>query len=239
MSFKRTVRLLFSILTLAAVCASVVVYENNYIATIGAHSAGIQLPSYNVGTDYNGLITKQYVAVGSSVHTGQKIFEIKSDQLTTELTNGDIKQSSLTYQLASDGGFIITAQRSGIVSQINSLQGSFVTSDSSLATITSTTGATVRADFNLSGPQYNKLSPSTPVIVTIGGTNYHAHINGITQDSINGVSETIITANLQTINKAQTIYANGTPAAAKLVLNNNTIYDRLMGDYHNQKLIKL
>jgi multidrug efflux pump subunit AcrA (membrane-fusion protein) len=239
MNFKRTIRLLFSIVVLAAICASVVVYENNYIASIGAHSAGILLPSYNVGTDYNGLVTKQYVAVGSTVHAGQNLFEIKSDQLTTELTNGDIKQNSLTYPLANDGGFIITAQNSGVVSQINTLQGSFVTSGSTLATITSTNGATVRADFNLSGPQYDKISPATPVIVTIGDTNYQAHITGITQDSINGINETIVTANLPTLSKAQTIYANGTPAAAKLVLDRNTMYDRLMGDYHNQKLFKL
>lgn len=239
MSIKKTLKLLVSIMVLMTFCAGLVIYENNYIASIGAHSADILLPTYNVGTEYNGLITQQYVTVGSPVHTGQKLFEIKSSQLTTDLANGTLTSSNLNYQLASDGGFVVTAERNGVISQINALEGSFVTSGSSLATITSTKGASVRADFDLSGPQYAKVSPETPVMVGIGGSEYQATISGITQQSVSGHTYTIVTASMPTLSKSQTIYANGTPAQAKLIVNTNTIYDRLVADVHSQKLIKI
>jgi pyruvate/2-oxoglutarate dehydrogenase complex dihydrolipoamide acyltransferase (E2) component len=239
MNLKNWFKLTFGVVLLGLFCFGLIVYENNSIATVGASSATLLLPSYSVGAEYNGMVTKQYVNVGDSVSAGQKLFEIRSDQLTSELASGTLSASSINYTPASDGGFIIAATRSGVISQINSLAGSFVTAGSPIAVITATSGASVRANFDLSGPQYNKVEPSTPVVVSLGGSAFQATITGITQESVGGHTMTVVDANMPPINKSQTIYANGTPAAAKLILNSNTLYERLLASMRSWNLVHL
>lgn len=235
MSLKKFSKLLFGIIIVALVCFGLVVYENSYLATIGAHSVSVILPTYNVGTEYNGIVTKQFVNLGSSVKSGQQMFEIKSDGLTADLSNGSLSQSNLIYQQASDGGFIITAGQAGVVTQLSALQGSFVNAGSSMAVITGTKGASIKADFELSNPQYNKVTPETPIDVTLGGSQFTARITGITQESNNGQTQTLIAASLPNLGQTQTVYASGTPVTAKLVLSDHTLYDRIIGYVQSHK----
>jgi multidrug efflux pump subunit AcrA (membrane-fusion protein) len=239
MSIKKWLKFILAIIILGTGCFGLVLYENNYIATVGAHSASILLPTYAVGTEYNGEITKQYVSVGDAVKVGQRLFELKSDQLSAEVATGDLKVSNLTYQTASDGGFIITASQNGVISQINTPSGSFVNAGSTIAEITGVSGVSVRSNFELSSPEYAKVQPSTPLLVSLGGATYHATITGITQQSANGYTYTVITASLPTISTDQTIYTNGTPVSTKLVLNSSPLYQRIEGDIRSHKSIRL
>jgi multidrug efflux pump subunit AcrA (membrane-fusion protein) len=235
MSLKKLSKLFLGIVIVGIVCFGLVVYENSYLASIGAHSVSVVLPTYNVGTEYNGVVTKQFVNLGSSVKSGQQMFEIKSDELSADLSSGTLTESNLTYKQATDGGFIITAGQAGVVTQLPALEGSFVNAGGSLATITATKGATIKADFELSSPQYSKVTPETPVQVSLGGSVFTATITGITQQSVDGSTQTIIAASLPSLGQTQTVYASGTPASAKLVLSNHTLYDRMVGYMQSHK----
>ena len=227
---------MLGIIVLSAGCAGIIIYENNAFATVGASSATLILPTFTVGSEYSGLITAQDVNVGDPVSVGQPLFELRSDQLTAELASGQLSATKLNYSLASDGGLVITARQNGVVTQINGLKGSFVSAGMSIATITGTADASVRSNFELSGPEYAKIQPTTEVEVSVGGNKMAGTITGITQRSVNGHTFTIVDATLPTISRSQTVYANGTPASAKLVLNTHTYYQQLLAESHAIKL---
>ncbi len=227
MNAIKRLKFVLYVIALAVVCFGLVVYENNTIASVGASSASLITPSYNVGSEYAGTIIHQYVNTGDSVKLGQKLFEIKSDQLTAALAGGQLKANNLNSMLAGDGGVILTAQHDGIISEIDFLEGSFVGAGKSVAVIKGLNGVSVRANFELSSPQYSKLLPSTPIQVRFAGQTVDAKITGISQQSINGHTITIVTAGLPSLTASQTIYSAGTPVTAHLILNTNTLYHRL------------
>jgi multidrug resistance efflux pump len=227
MSIMKRLKLLFAIIILGIGCFGIVLYEDNAIATVGANSASISAPAYNVGSEYDGVITHQYVNTGDSVTAGQNLFELRSNRLTADLKSGTIKADNLTSKLSNDGGLLLAAQRAGVVSQISYLEGSFVGGGKTIATISGTSGVSVRANFELSGQQYAKVKPTTPVLVQLGGTSITATITSITQQSSNGHTITTINANLPTLQMRQAIYSTGTPTTAKLLLNANPLYKQL------------
>jgi multidrug efflux pump subunit AcrA (membrane-fusion protein) len=226
-NFVKRLKLVFGIILLTITCASLVVYENANIANVGASSANLIVPTYSVGSEYAGTVTKQYVNLGDSVKDGQALFELKSDQLSAAIASGELRSVNLTNKLADDGAIILTAQHSGVIASVNYLKGSFVAAGMPLATIKSTDSASVRASFELSGPQYAKLVPNTPLLIKFGGTTLTAHITGISQRSRNAHTFTIVDATLPSISKGQTIYGAGTPLIAHMTLNTNTLYHRL------------
>ena len=228
MSIRKFFNLMIGILVLVASCAGIIVYENNAFATVGASSAILVLPTFTVGSEFTGLITEQDVNVGDPVTVGQPLFELKSDQATAELASGQLTAGNMNYTLAPDGGLLIVARQTGILTAISSLKGSFVTAGSSVATITGTTGASVRSNFELSGPEYAKIQPTTSVEVTIGGNVMNGTISSITQRSVNGHTFTIVDSTLPAISRTQTVYANGAPASSKLVLDTHTYYRALV-----------
>ncbi|GEM_PF-2948407 len=227
MNFMKRLKLLLAIIILGIGCFGIIVYEDNAIATVGASSASISAPAYNVGSEYDGVITRQYVNTGDSVKAGQNLFELRSNRLTTDLESGTIKASNLTSKLSDDGGLILAAQRDGVVNQISYLEGSFVSGGKTIATISGTNGVSVRANFELSGQQYAKVKPTTAVLVQLGGTTIAATITSITQQSSNGHTITTVNANLPTLQIRQAIYSTGTPTTATLQLNANPLYKQL------------
>lgn len=235
MKIRYWFRFITSLIVLTIICAGLVIYENNAIATIGANSATIIFPSYAIGTEYNGTLTKQFVNTGDTVKVGQKLFEFKSDQLAAEITSGALNQNNLTVTPAQDGGYYIDAPKNGVINQINDSNGSFISSGSTIATLTSMNGASVKANFELSTAEYAKVQATTPVKISLGGSIYTGSISGITQQSVNGHTFTVITSTMPSIASSQTIYESGTPVIVKIIVANHTYYQRLAGLIHKIK----
>lgn len=227
MNFVKRLKLFAALLVLSIGCFGLVVYENTVVASVGASSANLIVPTYTVGSEYAGTITRQYVNGGETVKDGQKLFELKSDQLTSALASGQLKEANLTSQLNDDGAIVLSAQHDGVVSEVNYLKGSFVSPGKPIAVIKGTDVASVRASFELSGPQYAKLNPGSPITVHFAGKDMMAKISGITQQSNNGHTFTVIDAKLPSITQDQTVYNAGTPMTVHVILDTNTLYNRL------------
>lgn len=229
MSIKSGLKLVSSLFLVALICASLLIYVNANMATVESHSASLEFTSYALGSEYDGIISRQYVVSGDKVTTGQPLFEISSDVLKQRLSSGDTKPSDLNYKLTSTKDLIISAQNNGVIGKVNFVLRSFITSGQILATINDISEAKIKAEFNLSGPQYSKLSPSTPLIVTVaGGKKVPSTIKGISQKSKDGKTITTVTAAATKLDSDQTIYDNETPITMKLTLNTDIYYDRLV-----------
>jgi multidrug resistance efflux pump len=229
MNVKARIKLFLGLILVLLMSGGLVVYLNYSEARVGSNGASLQYNSVAVGTEYNGLITKQDVDLNDNVVKGEPLFELKSDVLSQEIANNQIKPSSLSYKVdPTNDALIFTAQRSGVVTQLNYTQGSFVSAGKTIAMISNTSDATISANFYLSSQEYDRLSPATPAVIHFpGGAASTATIEGVTQFSQNGHTVTTVKVTLTNLTPNQTIYDSNAPLSVDLVLNTNTLYSRI------------
>jgi hypothetical protein len=231
MNFKARLKLFFGIVFILLLCGSLALYLNYSESRVGSNGASLKLNSIAVGTEYSGIIVKENVSLDETVRAGEPLFELRSDILSAQLASGQVKASSLNYKIdPANGAIIFTAANSGIITALNYTQGSFVSAGATIATISDTSSALLTANFYLSSPEYNQLSPATPTIVHFpGGKKITAPISGITQFSQNGHTITTVSVVLHNLDGNQAIYASSEPLTVDLQLNTNPLYSRL---YH-------
>ena len=206
-----------------------VVYLNWTYARAHSNRAQIIMSNYALGTEYAGIITKQYVVAGDSVRQGQPLFKLKSDELTQQLKNGRTTPSSLIYPLGDDGQMIITASKAGTVSQVDASQGSFVAAGKQIATIADTSTLGVTADFSLNKTELSRLTPATPVSITLPSRQrIFGRITTVVQSSQNGKQVTTIQAALPP-GSVDSLTSAGSQVEATIVLDQATYYSRLLG----------
>ncbi len=229
MNFKSRLKLLLSIIVVLSICACLALYVNYSEATVGSNSASLTLTSYDVGSEYDGILTAQYVNEGQQVAKNEPLFEVRSNILAQQLASGEVKASNLSYKIdPKNDALIFTAAQSGVVTELNYSQGSFVTAGKVIAIIANTEKATVTANFYLSNPQYDHLSPETPVMVRLAGnTQIKATVAGISQYSENGRTITSIKLGLNHLSSRETEYDTNAPVSATLLLNTHPMYLQL------------
>ena len=225
---KSRIKLFIGILFVTALCFSLAIYTDNQAAKIGSNSAELQMESYAVGSEYSGIITKQYVNTGDHVTQGSTLFELSNDVLKQQLKNGDVKAEDLSYKISTTNTLLLVASHDGTVGKINFLQGSFVTAGDIIATISDTKQAVINAEYYLSNPQYAQLNPRTPVsVILAGNARSTGTITSINQSSHEGKTLTTIKIAIDKLDDGQVVYDNSSPVYAELTLNTNTLYQRL------------
>jgi multidrug efflux pump subunit AcrA (membrane-fusion protein) len=230
MNLKRKLSLTVSILMVLLICSALVVYGNAQAAVIGAASANLTAPSYTVGSEFAGVIDKQFVSEGDTVKKGQKLFTVQSAQLLSQLNSGQLSSANFPERLTADGALIIVASHDGVVTHIGYLAGAFVPAGQTIATINGNSGLSIEASFVLSGPQYARLTPNSQLHVKLGGQDITARVTGVTQRSSNGKTYTIVTGKLPTVQKGQTLYSTGSSVRARIILTDQTFYKSLRTD---------
>ena len=217
------------IVFLALVAASLVVYLNWSYASVKSNRAQITLSNYAVGTEYAGVITKQFVTAGTIVKAGDKLFMLKSDELTQQLKSGQTTAASLVYPLSEDGEMIIVATKAGTVSHIDAQQGSFVAAGKQIATVADTSTLGLTADFSLNKSELGRLTPGTPFVVTLPSRQkVSARIYSVVQSSQAGKPIVTIQGTM-TPDSVGTLTSAGTQVDAALILDQSTYYVKLLG----------
>jgi multidrug resistance efflux pump len=213
---------------LGLLAAMLVVYLNWSYARAHAGRAQVTIANYVVGTEYAGVITKQYVAPGSEVKAGTPLFNLKSDELTEQLGSGHVTPARLSHPLSEDGQMIITAAKAGIVHKVDPLQGSFVPAGRQLATVADTSTWGVTADFTLHKSALGRLTTSTPLEITLpSGQRVTGRIVSIVQSTKNDRQVTTVQASITPDADSGLVLA-GTQVDASLVLDQTTYYSRLL-----------
>jgi hypothetical protein len=228
---KRTLIEGWVFLTLLA--GVLVVYLNWTYARAESNQAHIIISNYEVGTNYAGLITQQYVQVGDTVRAGEPLFELKSDELTQQLGSGQVTANRLIYPLTTDGQLKIIASKAGIVTRIDAVQGSFVDADNEIALVADSSTLGVTADFTLNRTEVSQLTTSTPLIITLPShQRVLARISTIVETSQNGrLVTTVQAAFAPGVESAASVA--GSRVDATLTLNQSTYYGQLLGFSQN------
>ena len=228
---NRTKRSIFGgLIFLGLIAATLVVYLNWIFSQAESTKAQLTMQDYAVGTEYAGVITQQYVAVGDNVKQGQLLFKFRSDALVTQLSNGQVKPESVFYALNENNELLITAGKAGRVTKIDYPQGSFVPGNKQVALVADTSTLGVRAEYRLPRADLGRITPDTRLSVELpSGNKVEAKITQVTRTSQNGQDITLVQARVPAGDPNEIALAAGAPVQATIILSDNTYYAQLLG----------
>lgn len=225
MSFWKRLRFLGGILFVSLLLICLTAYLTYTMTHVRSSSATLKSDSYAVGTDYSGVILKQYIEPGDHVKTGQQLFLIKSSLLNSDLTSGSLKQNDIAFSVDKQNNIILKATVSGTVADVSYLEGSFVPANKEIANIRIDNSAYVEAYFKLAPPDYARLHDGDLVVVTLPNNQHvNAAVNDISVSNTNGATQTIVKARLQG-SASGIAFSDGTPVSAELHLSGKNFYN--------------
>jgi len=211
------------IVTLAIVAAGTLVFTQRQRQAIST-TASIVAESFPVGTDYGGIVTRQYVAVGDDVSAGDPLFDVHSLQLRRDIASGYVVDPAVLAGLGDDGTSTIVATVDGTVATVAVPQGGFAQSGGVIATIDRDRSLFVEAEFVLTARDYARIAEGAEVELllpnqdTIRGTV--ARIDVETADGQALSTVRVESAQLEA-SPATGLFQSGTPVSASVQLRDD------------------
>jgi len=227
MNIRNRLKLIGGIGFVLALLGALVLYMNYSLSHVHSTNAMLLSDSYTVGTDYSGVITKQYVHTGDHVAAGQKLFVIKSSLLSSDIANQSLNKTNSAFSVDDDNNIVLKSTGSGTVADVAYLEGSFVPANKEIATIRIDNSVYVEANFKLAPPDYARLHSGDEVTVTLPNNQHiSASVFNITVQNTDGVVQTVVKARLHGIGTGTT-FSDGTPVNAELHLDGKNLYNSL------------
>ena len=226
MTWGNRFRLLLGLVVVVALVATFTLVFNQRQQQATSTSATIGADSYPVGTDYGGIVTRQYVQAGDSVTKGEKLFDVQSLRLQQDVAAGLVSATSSAYPVSRDGTATLVATVSGRIATIDVEQGAFAQAGAVLAHIDRTGSLYVKADFTLTARDYARISDGAAVQVLLPnqravqgtvGTIEVQTVNGSAQSTIHVVSTQLVEGS------DNGLVSPGTPVVATLQLRDDGI----------------
>ena len=224
MSWINRLRLSLGLVFVVALLGALLLSLNYSMARVTSRTAQLMADTYTVGTDYSGIITKQYVTEGQHVSAGESLFLIKSSLLNTDLTSGTISKNDVAYSVDDQNQIVLKATNAGVVSDIAYLEGAFVPANKEVATVTRDNSLYAVAKYELTPPDYARIKNGDNVVVTLPN-NQHvtASVFDISVENDNNTVQTVVKARVHGLDSAT--FTAGTPVSAELRLSGKTLYD--------------
>jgi multidrug resistance efflux pump len=226
MTWGNRFRLLLGLVVVVGLVATFTLVFNQRQQQATSTSATIGAESYPVGTDYGGIVTRQYVQAGDMVTKGQKLFDVQSLRLQQDVASGLVSARSAAYPVSHDGTASLVATVSGRIASVDVEQGAFAQAGAVLAHIDRTGSLYVKADFTLTARDYARISDGASVHVLLPnqrtvqgkvGTIEVQTVNGSAQSTIHVVSNQLVEGS------DNGLVSPGTPVVATLQLRDDGI----------------
>ncbi len=228
MNRKSRLSLFLGVVIVFVVAGALMLYLEASRAAIKSTKAEISAESYSVGTDYTGLISKQFVQEGDMIAAGQTLFQVKSSTLLEQMKENGLDANQLIYPLTPDGEIILKAPKAGKVQEIFYSQGSFIPANKEIATIIDEGSVKVTATFELPRRDFAQLSKNTRLEVRLPNGSYlNGTVSAIRVIDQNQYVETEVDAKLERFKTNQLELTSGTPVESVLYLKDQTMWSKL------------
>lgn len=165
MTWANRARLLLGILMVITISGVSTIVFNQRQQQSTSLTATIEAESHAVGTEYGGLVTRQFVEEGDTVEEGEPLFEVQSLQLERDLALGTVTASR--NGMSSDGTVTITASVDGTVSELTVTEGAFASAGSVLANIDRAGSLYVEAEFLLTARDFARIEEDARVEILL------------------------------------------------------------------------
>jgi len=224
MTWTNRLKLAGGILLVLVVVAACTVVFNQRQHRVLSTSATIVAQNYPVGTDYGGIVTRQYIDVGDEVAVGQPLFEVRSLQLQRDIASGQVSDAEVAASVAADGTSTIVATVDGTVRDVAVPQGGFAQAGSVLATVDQDASLFVEAEFLLSPRDYARIAEGSDVELLLPNQSVlRGDVDGIDVETAQGqaMSTLRITSGDLSRRAATGLFQAGTPVQVTLQLRDD------------------
>lgn len=167
MTFLNRVKYLLSMLLVTGLVGVLLLHLNTQISTVHGDTATLKTRSYSVGTDYPGVLVREYVEVGDRVEEGQRMYVVKSQQLNRDISNGVVDPQASPYDIRNENEMVVRANAPGKVVQVGYIEGSLTPVNAVLAEVEADATTHVEADFLLTPEEYALIRKAEKVRVTL------------------------------------------------------------------------
>lgn len=157
MTWRNRLRLWGGLLVVVVVVAALTLVVNQRSRQAFSSNAQVAADRATVGSEYGGVVVRQYAEKGDEVEWGQKLFTISSLDLQRDLSNGLEPVSTRSYEIDGTGGRVtFLAPMAGTLTDLTAEQDTFLAAGD-MATVTAGGTQYVTAQFRLSPDQYGRI----------------------------------------------------------------------------------
>jgi multidrug resistance efflux pump len=227
MTWKNRFKLLLGLIVVVALVGACTLVFNQRQQQATSTSATIGADSYPVGTDYGGIVTRQYVKTGDTVEKGQKLFDVQSLRLQQDMAAGLVSASSSAYPVSRDGTATLVATVPGRISSVDVEQGAFAQAGAVVAHIDRSGTLFVKADFTLTPRDYARIGEGAAVQVLLPNQRVvQGRVGTIEVETVNGSAQsTIHVTSSQLVDGSDNgLVSPGTPVTATLHLRDDGFF---------------
>lgn len=221
MTWGNRLRMAAGILCVLVLVAAFTVVFNQRQQRVLSTSATIAAESFPVGTDYGGIVTRQYVEVGDEVSVGEPLFDVRSLHLQRDIASGQVADPAVAVGVSADGTSTIAATVDGTVREIAVPQGGFAQAGSMLATVDENSSLFVEAEFQLSARDYARISEGSDVELLLPNQAVlQGSVVGIEVTTVDGEALSTLRIDSEELSdkSATGMFQAGTPMQATLQL---------------------
>lgn len=227
MTWASRLKLFSGIIVVVLLVACFTVIFTKRQSQVISTSASIQAVEYNIGTDYSGSITKQYVIDGDTVKKGDPLFTVKSLSVLQDVSSNLLSYDSTAYSVAADGTMTFKATVAGTVTDVKTKEGGFVQAGADLATIDAANSMYVLGQYTLTPRDYERIQSGAEVDLLLPNqTTLKGSVKKVTVQTVAGEAQT----NVEVASKylvegsASGLVTPGTPVTATLHLREDGMF---------------
>lgn len=222
MTWGARFKMFFGLVFVLVITAGATLVFNQRQTHVTSSTAQIAAQAYDVGSDYGGIVTESFVAEGDEVSEGQRMFAVRSLQLERDISTGAVSPGQESIQ--SDDTLVIRAATTGVVADIGSDEGSYVSPGSVLATIDASGSLYAEAEFVLTPRDFARIDEGAAVTLRLpNGIEYDGKVEDLTVETVEGTAH--VTAKIASDGLAGAepapLLKPGTPLDATLSLHDD------------------
>lgn len=228
MRFLERVKFFVGLLIVITVVGLLFLALNYSMSNKSSLKATLETDAYAVHNDYDGVLRRQFVDPGDTVEEGDRLFEISSPSLTQSLKDDRVDRDSLLFEVADNGNMILLANAAGTIQQINFSVGSYIETNSTIATVATQNARYIVAYYLLNAPDYARINRDNAVQVTLpDNTRFEAKVFDITLEQDGEQVFTVVRARLPENASILPTFTSGTPVSTSWQLENSDWQDAL------------
>lgn len=167
MTWSNRFRVALGLVVILALVATFTLVLNRRITQVTSASASFEAESFELGTDYAGTVTNQFVEAGDLVKAGEPVISVQSQALAHDLSIGLVRADAAPFQVTEDGTMTFVAPEDGIVTAMDADLGAFIMSGGVLATIERADSLYVSAKYSLDPRDYERIAIGAEVTVVL------------------------------------------------------------------------
>jgi len=210
------------VVVLALVLVCTVVFNQRQNSAL-SDSATIIAQHYPVGTDYGGLVVRQFAQAGDEVSEGDPLFEIRSFQLQRDIASGYVVDPALATS-GKDGTNTITATVDGTLSDVTVVQGGFAQAGSVMARIDRAGSMSIEAEFVLTPRDYARIARGAQAEILLPNQDMvDGTVTGIDVATVDGKAASTVIIDSEALGEgtAAGLFQPGTPVSVTLRLRDD------------------